>query len=343
MSLWLKILNVAADGDEKTANFILNVELVEDLRFRVITSDPNKCSYDGPVAKAVMNFVRSLYGTPDYELAWSRSEDFIDYIVDLIVAKIQRTVALVQFCRRFPELGIKEVANTFSGWAGLKRNRDYKINYVAQNLYSMKALGVCLSDSVAMAEIAKQQFDITLGFEERALVKGWEIGRSWKDFVRQEELHHSYIAIDKPLDGNEGTAYESVDLGYVPESKLSSNYSFQNIANEYDFMEIGVAVTADLNSILEEFHSNKPHDGYRPIAWHNVWWHIYDKYIALALGLRGLDPVCDTDSLLAQHIAAHYPEILKVTRLNIQRRRSSLTVSCESHIVGFLREQLVRH
>ena len=91
---------------------------------------------------------------------------------------------------------------------------------------------------------------------------------------------------------------------------------------------MGASLSDDLRDMLEHLHSEKPTDGYHPIAWHNVWWNIISKYEGLPLILEMREPLCDVDHVLATHIAENYTDVVKPNRLNIQRRRTRLNDSC---------------
>ncbi|HLA94414.1 MAG TPA: hypothetical protein VK612_01750, partial [Pyrinomonadaceae bacterium] len=167
------------------------------LRYPRAVSEANACLYDGPVAKAVLNYVRGLQGTAEHSLATSRSEDLIDFVADEIVAKIRRTASLVQYCRMYPELGLEGVAANFTGWDGLKLGMENRRRWIAHHLHSMSAVEVQLpGESVAITESLGMEFADVFGFDERALVKGWKIGTSWQAFKKQEEISSEYLCVD---------------------------------------------------------------------------------------------------------------------------------------------------
>src|SRR3979490_1397171 len=102
VSLWLQILERAAEGNSPEAHRLLNFELLLLLR----SPGPKRggdWQYAGPVPRIVRIFIASL---PEaYRgMAKSRAEDFVDYVCDLILAKVRRTVSLVGFCRESPNL-----------------------------------------------------------------------------------------------------------------------------------------------------------------------------------------------------------------------------------------------
>jgi hypothetical protein len=339
MSVWIQILNVAANGDYANATK-MQFDLASELRFTVPMSEYEHCRYDGPLVKAVMHFFRSLRGTPDHIIATSRAEDFVDYVLDLFIAKIRRTVALVEFCKAFPELDINGIAERFTGWEGLKRDTNFRVAWVAEHLNSMNAVGVLLpKNSIAVVEAIAMHFEEPFGFNEKFLLKKWKIDGNWEDFKEDEDLGANFLCIDA-TETNSGAAFEAYDYGAIPKSKLTSDVPYNHIEEQFDWHEIAKSLSRDLEGVLKKFHSNKPKEGFPPIAWHSVWWHIHDSYRAIPLALSAKYPICENDTLLANHITRHYPDVVKVNRLNIQRRRSLLRNSCEDRVLAVLREKI---
>ncbi|MDX6578373.1 MAG: hypothetical protein QOE96_4326, partial [Blastocatellia bacterium] len=150
MSLWLDILGHAAVGNAAEAYRLLNFELLALLRSPEV-SHTGEWRYIGPVPKMVRIFVASL-PEADRGMAKSRAEDFVDYVCDLIIAKVRRTVSLVEFCRVHPDLSSEQIAEGFTGWDGLKLGvRDREL-WVQKHLRSMSALGIKLHPSVETIE-----------------------------------------------------------------------------------------------------------------------------------------------------------------------------------------------
>ena len=105
---------------------------------------------------------------------------------------------------------------------------------------------------------------------------------------------------------------------------------------QIDINALASKLNVDLTKVMESLHSSKPKDGYRPIAWHNVWWDITEKYDGLPLSLELRDPACQTDQKLADHLLVNYPDVKKVNRMNLQRRRTRLNQSCDEMILDRL-------
>ena len=95
---------------------------------------------------------------------------------------------------------------------------------------------------------------------------------------------------------------------------------------------------------MEELHRHKPSDGYRPVAWHNVFWNLVSEYERLRLALETHAPFHDTDQALAAHIAMHYPEVTSTSRPVVVRRRQRLYAECVQKIqIGFWKDSPTEH
>ena len=332
MSLWLEILKHAAVGDSEGARRLLNFELPQVLRW----AEGNRAGDsrgNGPVSKIVRIFIASL-GETDRGMAKSRSEDFVDYISDLIVAKVRRTVSLVEFCREYPEMSIVQIAKRFTGWDGLKLGQEDRINWVRKHLRSMSSAGIEISSAATEeARSAPTNEDEIYGYHELALVRKWRADLSWKDFKEQLELDSSYISVaDAGLEEDPNVAQEAFDYGAISAARVLLNLNSPTSAEAaVDLNRLGAQLTVELLDLLETFQTDKPADGYLPIAWHNVWWIIASNYEAVPLDLNERDPFCEVDRTLADYIGSKYPTVFKPNRLNIQRRRTKLQDKCVEH------------
>jgi hypothetical protein len=101
---------------------------------------------------------------------------------------------------------------------------------------------------------------------------------------------------------------------------------------EMDLHILGTTLSRELTALMEELHRCKPGDGYRPVAWHNVFWNLISEYERLRLAIETREPFHDTDQALAAHIAAHYPEVTSTSRPVIVRRRQKLYAECVQKI-----------
>ena len=106
-----------------------------------------------------------------------------------------------------------------------------------------------------------------------------------------------------------------------------------------DLRLLGESLGPELTSLMESMHAAKPTDGYRPIAWHNVFWRVTDDYDWLAVLLEVKEPHQETDQALADHLAANYHDVAGVSRPSIYRRRKRLDGACDQRIVAMLRER----
>ena len=328
MSLWLEILGHAAVGNSAEAYRLLNFELPVLLRSPEV-SHAGEWRYVGPVPKIVRIFFASL-PEADRGMAKSRAEDFVDYVCDLILAKVRRTVSLVEFCRVNPDLAAEQIAKGFTGWDGLKLGvRDREL-WVQKHLRSMSALGIKLHPSAETFELGTTKVDDLYGYHELALVNKWRADLSWKDFKAQEEIDNSYLSVTgSDTEDEPGVAEETFDYGALSTARVVSDLSpIPNGELSVDLNRIGERLTSDLLELLETFHAEKPSDGYFPIAWHNVWWAITSRYEAVPFDLSGRDPFCEVDRTLAEYIDRTYPDVIKPSRLNIFRRRTRFQDRC---------------
>ncbi len=306
---------------------MLNFELPLALR-RPEAQPRGTWAYQGPAAKAVRLFIATQSDAERGMIA-SRAEDLVDYITDLIVAAVRRTVSLVEFCCASPSLSLNEIAESFTGWDGLKRSVEDRKIWVAEHLRSMSDLGVPVPAIRAVAEAIDRTSEAKYGYDERALVKEWQVALSWKDFKAQQEIDASFLCITDPDSEEETSPNESFDYGSITIAQVVLNLEAPPTGETLvDLNRMGASLSADLRDLLEHLHGEKPADGYLPIAWHNVWWNVASKYEGLPLMLETRDPLCDVDHMLAAHIAENYGDVAKPNRLNVQRRRTRLYDGC---------------
>lgn len=332
MSLWVETLRAAVLGEHESVHQLLGVELPSHLRWPAIANRQDVTAYDGPCAKAVLNFIKGLGETDEAKLARSRVDDFIDFVTDQVMSKIERTVRLAAFCANNPNLGINDIATHFDGWAGLKRNSGEKLTWVQGTLASMCDLGIVDQlDVRSFREISEMVVGQRFGFSERALMKMWNVRQSWVAFKEIMEISYEFEAMDN---GNDQACAES--FHYKPILRADSIFQGQIAAEQksLEMMEVAAKIGQKLEGNLQFFDLRKPRHGYRPIAWHKVWWDISDKYAELNLSLHLELPCCDTDQVLADHIIQFYAnDCTGVNRLNVQRRRQKLFESCDADVI----------
>jgi hypothetical protein len=328
VSLWLQTLELAAAGDSSEAHRVIALELQMLLRHPEVVPDGGT-QYKGPVANAVQAFISALPEI-DRGMARSRFEDLVDYVTDLILASVRRTVSLVDFCLANPELSIEELGEQFAGWDGLKLGPSDRQRWIRKHLCSMLAAGVQLPQTIGNAAQAEsEEVGDLYGYSEIALAKKWEVGRSWKDFKSREEIDTAYLCIEDESAEEAGVGDEKSDYGSISAAQVILALSTPS-PSEFlvDFNQMGKTLTVDLYDLLKRFDAEKPSDGYSPIAWHNVWWYMISRYEAIPLELEVRDPLCDVDRELAEYIQKAYPEVLNPSRLNMFRRRSKFQSEC---------------
>jgi hypothetical protein len=270
-------------------------------------------------------------------MAKSRADDFADYITDLIVANVRRTVSLLEFCQAFPNLDIEQIAEGFTGWDGLKLGKVDRLKWVTKHLRSMSAAGIQMPIEITRIAETTEIEDEPYGYHELALVNKWRVDQSWKTFKEQQELDSSYVFVDSDSDNDPGVGEEAFDYGGLSTATVVLNLSVAAPSElTIDLNRVGHQLTSDLLDVLETFHEENPSDGYMPIAWHNVWWTIISQYDAVPMALGERDPFCDGDRILAEYISDTYPDVLKAKRLNIQRRRTRLEGKCLERVQALL-------
>lgn len=323
MSLWLEALKAASRGHSDRARDLLN-EIIIALRYPKQGRSNDDCAYDGPVAKAVLHAINGFVDTEDRQLAQNNAEELIDYVVELIRRKIERTIELVEYCLIYPEKGLEAVTNDFDGLRALKRNPEDLQEFVLLRLQSMIAAGVDFAvESLAVSQATVSEMENTklLGFDERNFVKSLKINEKWIDFRRREKLTYKYESYDLLY---ENIAAETSDFG-----EISDKFADFSVGRDLEFAQLTEEISKRLNEILDELHSNKPFLGFGPIAWHRVWWaYDRDRY----LGLKCLAPEFETDETLAEHISGTYSEVQNMNRLIAQRRRTKLEDTCKDGV-----------
>jgi len=332
MSLWLEILQHAAAGNTSEAERLLNFELPLTLRTPEINRE-GAWQYRGPLPSRVRVFITTLSDS-ERGMATSRAEDLVDYIADLISAKVRRTVRLLEYCVQYPQQSISEIAEQFTGWDGMKRSVTERKVWITKHLLSMSAAGLPAPSFIAdeIKEDATTKDDL-YGYNELALVNQWKVDLSWADFKARQEIDRSYVCIEDS-DSEEGANVgdESFDYGAITTAQVVLNLSTPATSElTVDLVQLGRELTSELLELLESFTTKKPSDGYRPIARHNVWWKIVLRYVGVPFQLDECDPFCKADEELAGYISKNYLDVTKPNRLNILRRRTRLQEKSFDH------------
>jgi hypothetical protein len=202
---------------------------------------------------------------------------------------------------------------------------------LADHLRSLLATGVLLPPKIVetLAERGSPDFK----YDECAYAASPKrLELSWKDFRAKQEYGLEFLVIgeDEVGDGVDG---EGADYGVIPMADVALLASAaKDIVMELDLQLLGRSLSGDLAGILEKTHAENPSDGYRPVAWHNVFWELISEYERMRLSLDTRDPYSATDQKLADHIKNHYPEVKSASRPMILRRRKRLSDLCVSLI-----------
>jgi hypothetical protein len=339
MGIWIEILKLGARGEGRAAREKLLSDLPLSLRRFVSTSDGFR-EYQGPIPLAVRRFIANL-PTSERALARSGESDFVDYILDDVCAEVERTLLLVEFCHRCPGATLAELQSVFPWAPGLKRSDEWKRERTASYIRSFVTSGVKLPASIINA--VGDEGTSVLQFNEIAYaVSPKRLEQSWKDFKEQMEWSEEFVGISLGEDETSSAA-EFIDYGSISSARVVSSLT-PSVETEMglELLLLGRELSPELNGLMEELHAESAVDGYRPIAWHNVFWNVSSEYDYLPLELEQRDPLRETDQELASHLAANYPEVKSTSRPVISRRRKRLYDACNERVIRRLRENFIR-
>lgn len=339
MGIWVEILKLGASGERRTAREKLASDLPLSLRGFVPSSEGLR-RYHGPIPLAVRRFIANL---PASERALARSHecDFVDYILNDVCAEVERTLLLVEFCHRRPEASLAELQAIFPWTSGLKRSDEWKRARLAGYIKSFVASGIKLP--ISIINIVEERSASASQFNEIAYaVSPRRLEQSWKDFKDQMEWSEEFVGITMGEDETSSAA-EFIDYGSISSARLIAGLT-PSVETEMglDLLLLGRELGPELNGLMEDLHAANAVDGYRPIAWHNVFWNISSEYDYLPLELEQRDPLQETDHDLASHLAANYPEVRSTSRPVVSRRRKRLYDVCNQRVIGRLRDNFAR-
>jgi len=334
MGIWLDILRLAADGNSGAARELLELKLPIALRDFVF-SGAERRKYQGPVPDAVARYISKL-SSSEGSLARFREYDLVDYVVDDVVAAVRRTLVLVQVIRARPDSSLDDLVTAFPWDPGLKRAAEWKRARIARLSSSMIAAGIPLPRPAGLA--VTEEVEEIYPFDEIAFAtSNKRIEQSWWDFKKQQDLDAYYLTI---VDSDQRTEVDSegVDYGSISVAKIvlgtDSGVDHETIL---DLHLLGREIGPELTNLMEGLHESKPSEGYRPIAWHNVFWCLSSDYEGLHLNLSQVDPFCERDQELSEHIADNYREVVGASRPVIYRRRKTLHAACEQELLVRMR------
>lgn len=335
MGVWLDILRSGAEGDARTARRLLRHDL--PLLLLVPQSEGAPLS-SGPLQRAARAFIGKL-SEPDRSAARHHENEFIDYVVDDVIAGVEKTLELLELCHARPSVSLEQLAESFDWEANLKRSPEWKRTRVADLLRSMQAAGIRLPE--AIGNLVQAEGTVRFKFNELDFaVSPNRFDKSWINFKRLQKLSTQFVGIVED-DASEETYAEAMSYGAVTAADLTLRTMIHvDIELELDMLKFGEELSAELASMLTKLHSEKPKDGYQIVAWHNVFWDVHSEYPRLRLTLEMRDPLCETDEDLRRFIVEHHPEVVGTGRVTILRRRQKLHGDCTERISRYLWERL---
>jgi hypothetical protein len=325
MSLWIDILALGAQGRSSEARTLLALDLPLSLRELPETARGGR-EYRGVLPQAVRRFSFKL---PEAERSLLRSleTEFVDYLLDDVIAGVEEPLNLIELCLIRPEASLAELVDLFPWREGLKRSVAWKESRLADHLRSLLATGILLPPKIVETLAERGSPDFT--YDERAYAASPKrLELSWKDFKVKQEYGLEFLGIGEDEAGD-GVAGEGADYGVIPMADVALRATdAKDMEMELDLQLLGRSLSEGLAGILEEVHIENPSDGYRPVAWHNVFWELISEYERMRLSLETRDPYSATDQKLADHIKNHYPEVKRASRPMILRRRKKLSGLC---------------
>src|SRR5262245_54060397 len=325
MSLWIDILALGAQDRSSEARALLALDLPLSLRELPETARGGR-EYRGVLPQAVRRFSFKL---PEAERSLLRSleTEFVDYLLDDVIAGVEEPLNLIELCLIRPEASLAELVDLFPWREGLKRSVAWKESRLADHLRSLLAAGILLPPKIV--EMLAERGSTDFKYDERAYAATpRRLERSWKDFKEKQEYGFEFLGIGEDEAGD-GVAGESADYGVISMTELAMRaWRAKDLEMELDLQLLGRSLSDDLTGIMEEIHAENPSDGYRPVAWHNIFWELITEYERMRLSLETRDPYSETDQKLADHIKNHYPEVKSVSRPMILRRRKKLSGLC---------------
>ena len=328
MSFWMEMLREVASGETRRANEIFNFDLPLALRnFSYLDEDHY---YKGAIPEKVRSFISKLQES-ERVTAQSREVDLIDFVLDSVLSQIKRIRQLFQFCLEFSNYELADLVKEFPDWDGYKRDDQTKRKYVADIMCSMVKAGIVLPPN--LQTIALDYGEAKYSFNEIALIRGWNVEQSWRDFKKKQEIGGSYKCLDVFSDTENPEIYaESLEYDVVAIGEAAGNFVEDENLSYLELKELAGVLTPELENYLEETHTRKPKHGYHPIAWHKAHWDLSEKYNVIPFTLKTEEPECRTDGELAEHISQNYSEVEKPSRQNINERRTKFLRGAEEKI-----------
>jgi hypothetical protein len=330
MGIWIDILTLGATGQSSSARQKLALDLPLALRSFVASSRGSR-EYVGELPRAVTRFRYSLSDESERALLEAVEREFTDAVVDDVMHGVEKSLLLVELCLAQPHASLDELVHSFPWESSLKRSVEWKKKHIADQLRSMSVAGVPLPETVVAA--LGNEGESCFAFNEIAFaVTPKRLEWSWNDFKKRQGYGQEFLCIAEAGD-EAGISAEGVDYGAITVAAVVlQQVTVQDLDLEIDLHILGTTLSQELTALLEELHRCKPGDGYRPVAWHHVFWHLVSEYERLRLAIETREPFHTTDQELAAHIALNYPEVTSTSRPVIVRRRQKLYAECVQKI-----------
>jgi len=329
MSLWRDILTLGAQGRSSEARALLALDLPLSLRELSGVARGSR-EYRGVLPHAVRRFSSKL---PEGERSLLRSleREFVDYLLDDVVAGVEEPLNLIELCLAHPTATLAELVDLFPWREGLKRSVARKESRLGDHLRSLLAAGIPLP--LEIVEMIEGGGSPDFKYDERAFAASpTRLDRSWKDFKAKQKYGRGFLSIGEDEVGA-GIAGEGFDYGLITMAEVALHAAHaKDLEMEIDLQLLGQGLSEDLTGALDEIHLANPSGGYRPVAWHNVFWDLISEYVRMRLSLETRDPYSETDQELADHIKNHYPDVKSASRPAILRRRKKLSNLCANLI-----------
>ena len=288
MGIWTDILTLGATGQAQAARQKLALDLPLVLRSFVASSRGSR-EYVGELPRAVTRFMYSLSDASERALLEALEREFVDTVVDDVINGVEKSLLLVELCLAQPHASLDELVHSFPWESGLKRSAEWKRKHIADQLRSMSVAGVPLPETVVAA--LGDEGEPCFAFNEIAFaVAPKRLEWSWSDFKKQQGYGQEFLCIAEAGD-EAGVSAEGVDYGAMTVAAVVlQQVTAQDRELEIDLHMLGTTLSQELTALMEELHRCKPSDGYRPVAWHNVFWNLVSEYERLRLAIETREP-----------------------------------------------------
>lgn len=332
--IWLNILNDAARGEPESAWRPREEEISASLLGR---GPDGAVNYTRPLPRAVAAFISRL---PAGERAAARlyEVDLRSQALIVVAEQVRDTARLAGLCFREPGWSLDRIASTLEWKDKLNRPPGWRRGRVADWLRSMLKAGVALPPETlaALGDDGEAQF----AFNEVAMATGrGTLEKCWSTIKKRLKLDADVVSIDESEAG-QSAASEGANYGFLLRSGLALQ-TLPELEDDYtlDLIIVGEALTPELGEVLERMHAERPRDGYRPVAWHRVFWDLRAEYPRLRLAVEVCAPYCEEDGALAEHIVANYTDLAGGSRPFFVERRKRLRGACDERIQAKIRER----